>query len=186
MYVWSNSPKYVCTKCKNRIAVADLEEIYQEQLTGYLVSPDQIEAHFATANETIREKTKLLQTAEEELGRIETEDERLYKLYIAEKISEDEFGRRHKPLADRRAALDDELPRLQAELDVLRISNVSSSEALSEAKSLAEHWPSLAFEDRRQIIEAITEKIVIKEGEVEIDLLYRPPFGNRSRLATHP
>jgi len=78
------------------------------------------------------------------------------------------------------------LPRLQAEADVLRISNISTSEAVSEAENLASHWPEMSREDQRQIVEAITERIVIKEGEVEIDLLYQPPFGNRNNLATQP
>lgn len=186
MYVWSNSPKYVCTKCKNRIAIADLEAIYREQLTQYLVSPSEIEAHLAAADETIRQKTQLVRSAEEEMRKIEAEDDRLYRLYVNEKVSEDEFGRRHAPLAARRAQLEEELPRVQAELDVLRISNISKSEAISEAETLAKHWPQMSQEDQRQIVEAITERIVIREAEVEIDLLYRPPFGNRSNLATQP
>ena len=188
MYVWSNSPKYVCKKCKNRIAVADLEAIYREQLTQYLISPDEIEAHFLAANEAIQEKTRLVAAAEEELRKIQLEDDRLYKLYVADRLSEAEFGHRHKPLSERRTQLEEELPRLQAELDVLKISSLSTSEAVQEGGNLAAHWAEMSQEERRQVVETITERIVIRGDEIEIDLLYRPPAPpvNRSTLATHP
>jgi len=186
MYVWSNSPKYVCTKCRNRIAAADLEAIFRDQLTAYAISPQEIEAHFAAADETIKEKTRLVRSLEDERRRLQVEEDRLYKLYVNDQLSQEGFGRRNKPLVERRTQLDDELPRVQAELDVLRISNISTEEAISEAKNLASHWPNMSREDRRQIIEAITERIVVREGEVEIELLYRPPPTNRNSLATNP
>ena len=187
MYVWSNSPKYVCTKCKNRIAVADLEAIYKEQLTQYLVSPEEIEAHFATADDAVAEKTHLVSAAEDELKKLQAEDDRLYKLYVAEQLSAEDFGRRHKPLTERRTQVQDELPRLQAELDALRISRLSTAEAITEARSLASHWPDMTREEKRQIIEVITDRIVIKDNEIEIDLMYQPaPFRNQSTLATQP
>lgn len=185
MYVWSNSPKYRCETCNNKIPVDDLEAVYREQLRQFLLSPEEIDAHAAAAAEAMAEKARLIETTQTELRKIETEDERLYQLYMADGLSKDDFARRHKPLSARRTQLEDELPRLQAELDVLRIGSLSREEALSEAQDLAARWADLAQEEKRQIIESITERIVIGKEEVEIHLL-QMPVGNGADRATRP
>jgi site-specific DNA recombinase len=87
MYVWAESPKYVCPKCRNKIPIADLEFCYRDQLSRFLKSPDQIAAHVEAPNDVLREKETLLGAAEAELKKIEADDERVYQLYLADKIS---------------------------------------------------------------------------------------------------
>src|SRR5262249_51756583 len=70
--------------------------------------------------------------------------------------------------------LEDQVPRLQGEVDFLRIQFLSSDEILSEAKDLWTKWPTLAPEEKRQVIENITESVVIEKGEVAIHLCYLP------------
>jgi site-specific DNA recombinase len=186
MYVWSNSPKYRCESCNNKIPVGDLEAVYREELRHFLLSPEEIDAHAAAAKEAMGEKSSLIEMTETELRKLESEDERLYQLYLANALSKEDFGRRHKPFSARRTQLEDELPRLQAELDVLRIGSLSREDALSDAQDLAERWADLAQEERRQIVEAITERIVIGKEEVEIHLLQIPSVGNGADKATKP
>jgi site-specific DNA recombinase len=50
MYVWAESPKYVCPKCRNKIPIADLEAVYRDQLSQFLLSPDDIKRHIEAAN----------------------------------------------------------------------------------------------------------------------------------------
>ena len=169
--------KYRCPDCNNKIPVDDLEAVYREQLREFLLSPEEIDAHAAAAKDAMREKQTLIETIEAELKKLETEDDRLYQLYMADGLSKDDFARRHKPLSARRNQLEEELPRLQAELDVLRIGSVSREETLSEAQGLAERWSDLAVEEKRQIVESITERIVVGKEEVEIHLLQVSPVG---------
>ncbi len=131
-------------------------------------------------------KQSLIETTEADLRKLEAEDDRLYQLYMADGLSKEDFARRHKPLSARRTQLEEELPRVQAELDVLRIGSLSREETLSEAQGLAERWSELAHEEKRQIIESITERIVIGKEEVEIHLLQVSPVGNGADKATRP
>ena len=98
--------------------------------------------------------------------------------------SKQDFGRLHRPLAERRAQLEEELPRLQASLDVLKIDSLLRSEAASEATNPASHWAEFTFEDKRAIIEAITDKIVIGKEEIALNPLYRPSGPSSVERAT--
>jgi len=174
MYVWTNSPKYVCSACRNKIPVNDLEAVYREQLHGFVLSSEQLAAHYEAADQSAIEREKLIESMQAELKKIEVEDERLYQLYLADGLSKEDFGRRHRPLSERRNQIEEELPRAQAQLDVLRVGIASKGAALHEAKDLWANWDGLEREDKRSVIEAITDRIVIGKEDVEIHLLHLP------------
>ena len=54
------------------------------------------------------------------------------------------------------------------------MNDVSGEEVLSEAGTLYDRWPKLAPDEKRKITEAIIEKIVIGEGEIDLILSYLP------------
>ncbi|MGH6870038.1 MAG: recombinase family protein [Rhizomicrobium sp.] len=186
MYVWAESPKYVCPKCRNKIPIADLEAVYRDQLSQFLLSPTDIAAHLEAANDTIRESEKLVSAGQAELKKLEAEDERLYQLYLADGLSKEDFGRRHKPLSERRAQLEEELPRLQARLDVMRISTLSGAAVIEEAGDLASRWEHFSGDEKRRLVETITDKIVIGKEEVAVNLLYLPAVAETGGKATRP
>ncbi|MBV9064093.1 MAG: recombinase family protein [Alphaproteobacteria bacterium] len=186
MYVWAETPKYICPKCRNKIPIADLESCYRDQLSSFLKSPDQIAAHLEAANDVMREKEALIEAGEAELKRIAAEDEQVYQLYLSGKLSVDGFGERHQPLYERRKQLEDEIPRLQAQLDVMRISATSERATVSEAMDFATRWDQFTPEGKRQLVELITDNIVVGKEEVAINLLYLPAAietGGKATLA---
>jgi site-specific DNA recombinase len=185
MYVWSNSPKYICSGCRNKIPVGDLEAVYRDQLRSFLLSPDEIRAHRKAGDAEAAAQEELVRTAEGELTKIAREEDRLYELYLADSLSKEDFGRRHRPLSERRAQLEDELPRLQARLDAFRIGSISEATAIDEARDLATRWDEMTQEEKRQIVEAITDRIIVGRDDVEIRLLYLPS-GNDADKATRP
>jgi site-specific DNA recombinase len=178
MYVPSNSPKYTCSKCRNKIPIEDLEAIYYEQLKGFLLSPDEIGEFMEQANATLSEKVALLKSLELQANSVKTEMDRLYDLYIHGEIQRDGFGKRYHPLEEQSSQLEDEIPRLLAEIDFLKINYLSDDRVLTDAQSLYTQWPMLVFEDRRSIVEAITEEIIIgnEDGEIEIGFGYFPSY----------
>ena len=57
--------------------------------------------------------------------------------------------------------LDDQIPTLQGELDFLKIQHLSQEEVISEATDLYTRWPALEHEEKRRIVENITQRITI-------------------------
>jgi len=174
MYVPSNTPKYVCPKCRNKIPMTDLEGVFHEQLKTFLFSPEEIANHLAQGDQGIKEREDLLRTLESERASVREEMEKVYRLYVADQLTPEGFGRQYRPLEERFNQLEDEVPRLQGEVDFLKIQHLSSDEVLSEAKDLWKRWPDFGPEEKRQVVENITDKIVIGKDEVTIELCYLP------------
>jgi site-specific DNA recombinase len=175
LYVPSNTPKYVCRRCRRKIPIADLERLFHEQLRGFFFSPEEIAEHLIAANETLVERQQLLAALERERERVGEEMEKVYRLYLADQMSPEGFGLRYRPLEERERELRDEIPRLQGEIDFLTIQHLSSDALIAEAQDLYTRWPELPFGDRRAIVEAVVEKITLGPEEVEINLAYLPP-----------
>ena len=178
MYVPSNSPKYICKKCHNKIPVTDLEGIFHEQLKRFLFSPEDIAAHLREANAMIGEKEEHLRVLEAERERVRRDMDKLYQLYLDDGITKGGFGERYHPLEERLRQIEEELPRTQAEHDLMKITYLSSDQVIADARDLYGRWPELPTEEKRQIIEAITENVIVGKEEVAINLLY-VPFGSK-------
>lgn len=174
MYVRSNSPKYVCQKCLNKIAVTDLEAVFQEQLKAFVFSPTDVAKSLSSADVAIQEREEQLSTVDRESTEVKRQMSGVMRLHLDGKISDDGFAREYKPLEERLRQLEDRIPELQGELDFLRIQRISSDEILSEAKDLSSRWPSLDRAEKRRIIEQITDRITVGKDEVAIDLVYLP------------
>lgn len=174
MYVPSNTPKYVCQSCRNKIPVQDLEAIYQEQLKDFLMSGDEMVKLSADAESDLSERHQLLEHLRKEEGQIRKGTDNLFRLYCDGGITSQSFGERHRPLESRLEEIQSEIPRLEAEIDFLKINILSADEVQHEAKDLASRWSHLSYEERRDIVSTITEGIVIGSDDITINLSYLP------------
>jgi len=174
MYVPTNTAKYTCLSCRNKVPTDDLEAVFFEQLRDFLLSPEDITAHLKQVDETIGQKEEIVSGLRRELEKVNTEMDVVYRLYVEKQISSEGFGKRNRPLEERAKQIEDEIPCLQAEVDVLKISLLSSDENLNAARNLYGQWPKLSFEDKRKIVENIVERITVGDGEISIELYYLP------------
>jgi site-specific DNA recombinase len=170
MYVPSNTPKYICFECRTKIPVEDLERIFHEEIKDFLFSPEKIAEHFQQAQDTIKAKAERVTHLEGERTKVQAEIDKLHDLYQADQIDKKGFGARYRPLAARLAQLEDELPATQADLDALRITELSREEIVAGARDLHSAWATFELEEKRQIVEAITERITVSKDEVSIEL----------------
>jgi site-specific DNA recombinase len=187
MQVRSDSAKYYCLKCKNRIPCDDLEAIFREQLREFFFSPEDIAKALEESDTKVSELKALLATVEGERATVQADMDKIYRAYLADQVSMEGFGRTYKPLEERLGGLEDQIPKLQAELDFLRIQTLSRDELIANAQSLFDRWTDLLPEEKLQIVESVVERITIGKGEVAIDLSYSPSGARNSRnMATRP
>lgn len=170
----SNTPKYVCPWCRNKIPEHDLELVFAEQLKGFFLDPAEIAAHLEANDRVLDEKRSLLASLEAERAGVEREMGQIYRAYIAGSIPSETFGALYVPLEERQGALLMEAPRLQGEIDALALAHSSTEIVVEDARTLYGHWSELAFEEKRLVVETIVERITVGERTVDIDLAFVP------------
>ncbi|MEQ1903124.1 MAG: recombinase family protein [Pirellulaceae bacterium] len=191
MFMSSHSPKYVCRKCRAKIPAEDLEAIFKEQLKDVVLSPQELSNQLNQMDDALIEKEKLVQSAEKELKKVAGDIDVLFDLYRGKSLTRDQFNERHAPLSARKKELDDELPRLQADLDVSKVLTLGKEELASEARDLTERWTDLSEEDKHSIVNNIVDRITIGKDEVEVTLIDIPFLARNQAslssglLATH-
>ena len=176
MYVRSRSPKYICEACNNKIPIVDLEGVFLDELKNYLLSSDKVAAYIERANGALSEKTTLLETLRQQLKTVKQDADKTHELYLAGALTVAQFKERYQPMDDRKHQIEDEIPRVEAEIDLLKIDGLSSKEIMAEAQDLHARWPIMTLEERRKIVEFLVKSIVIGDGEISLNLCYRPSF----------
>ncbi len=174
MHVPSGSFKYVCPKCRAKIPAEDLETVYATQLRTFVFSAEDIAAHLIAADGEVQAQAALLDTLKTERAAVQAEMDKLYRLYLDDGISKPQFVTRYRPLEERLEQLDNEIPRLTAEVDFRTMQILSSAEIVDQAQSLYSRWEHLSRQEKRVIVESITERIIFGENEIQIELNSMP------------
>jgi site-specific DNA recombinase len=175
MYVFHESMLYKCKHCKRRIAVSDIDEIFQHHLKAYLSSIDTTD-YLEQSDQQLQEKKQLLESATKERTKLGKQITTIVQLRMDGELSKDRFKEQYDPLEERIAQLDQQLPALEAEIDVRTIQLLSSETVFQETRNLYEQWPTMVFEQKRAIVEIITTAIEIGDEDITITLAYVPPL----------
>jgi site-specific DNA recombinase len=174
MYAKGASPKYICRKCLNKIPIVDLEAIVYEELKAFFAAPEQVASHLKKAHQNLADKEALLHTHQIEIQNVRDEMNRTHRLYLEGQITSQGFGQFYKPAEERLNRLLSELPKLEAEVAHLKVTDLSVEDVTSEAAKLYSKWPILPIEEKRSILESIVERITIGRDEIDLTLSYIP------------
>lgn len=168
MYVRANSPKYICRKCCNKIPIVDLENIVKGELKLFFGHRDRVSQHLENAARNLTEKTAALEIHRNEIQKVRDEMTRTHRLYLDGQITAQGFGDFYKPAEERLNQLRAELPKLEAEVDLLKVNKLSTDDVVHESDTLHQRWPKMPLDDKRKVVEALIEKLVIGDGEIDI------------------
>lgn len=174
MYVAANNPKYFCRKCRNKIPIVDLENSVRHDLKEFFGNSHRVAGALSDAGRNLAEKTALLDAHRKEIQRVKDEMHQTHQLYLQKNISGEGFRDLYGPAEERFKQLQAELPRLEAEVDVLKVNKLSADDVLRESSSLDAKWPSLSTDDKRRVVEALIEKVVIGTDEIDITFSCTP------------
>ncbi len=158
---------------------------YNSQLKTFLLTDVDVKTYLSNSDEKIQEKEKLLKGVSEKVNIIRKRKNVLVNLRMDGELSKESFMEEFKPLEERLIQLQDTVPELQAEVDFLKIQIASSDVVLKEAKDLYDRWPSLSYENKRNIVETITDKIVVGKEDVSLSLSYLPSFPQNPVKSPH-
>jgi site-specific DNA recombinase len=171
MYTRYNSENYVCHKsCGNLIRKDDLEEIFRSELHSYTVSEKNIDHYFKRLKVILKDREK-------QLGKLKTEKERLNKhienillLHTEGKIPTEAFHSYHQKPYEQLQQVSVSIEEIEQEIQVNSVTKKSTNEVLELAKDLFEKWTTLSHEQKREVIETITDKIIVGKDEIDITL----------------
>jgi len=171
MYVVSNSPKYVCRACKNKIAIDDMNAIFHHELKGFLFSREKVQDYLSDAKNTIQDKQKELEALKKKERTLSEELANMIRLNTKGVLSDDDFPDHYNPVSEQRSQLRTHVAEMESELTNLNQYILDSDQILDETKDLHSRWEHLTFEDKRSIVELIVQDIIVGTEEIEINLL---------------
>jgi len=178
-------PRYRCRNCRNKLNEDVIEKHFLEILNTLIVKPEELKA----SQDVAEERTELESRREllkKELRRIDTRIDALVDLVADKSIDRHVFTERFLPLKERKERLQDELPRIQAEIDHLKTSSTAKDYLIDKVTTFAGMWPVLTYEERRKLIDELVASVEIQKEKLHFTLTYTPPFRALSKGAHTP
>jgi site-specific DNA recombinase len=176
MYMRSNSPAYLCQNCKNKIRPDDLEHIFREQLRNFLFTEGEIEKSLDAERSKIKEYEMQVANHRNRIEELKSKIKNILDLFHNGQIPKEAFNEYHDPLYQEKTQREQSMLELQGMIDSLTMQTLSNDQVLHDARNLHAQWHTFTIEEKRSIIEAITESIVIGKEDIEIHLNYIPTF----------
>lgn len=179
MYLRSNSPKYVCYTCHNKILPEDLEYIFHDQLKQFLHSDERIHTHLNKEKGRVQELETLLSIHEAKRIELKKKIESFIALFHNGQVDQNMFKEYHEPLYTELKQHEESILEIQSTIDSLNLQTLSSDQVLHEARGLNNRWEQYSNEEKRFIIDNITESITIGKEDIEIQLKYIPTLAEQ-------
>jgi len=184
MYARERTGKYHCAQCNRKIPAADLEAIFHSQLSQFLLDDDEVNAFLVHSDRAIIDDEVLLETQREERNKLQREIDVLFDLHSRGEVPTKGFGLRYQPLFDRLQQIEGELVQLQAKIDVAKIGKLNQDQAIDDARSFHSRWPDFDSDRKREIIQLITDEIIVGEDAIDIRLQYPSEAGMSAAKGT--
>jgi hypothetical protein len=153
--------------CRTKIPMVDLDHFFQNELEQFTLSTRGHRRFLPQGSEAVAEQEELLGALLRERERLTKEADKLYHLYQEDALSVDGFRERQRPLEERLAGLGMEIPRLQGEIDFLKVKTVMQDDIVNRTRDLAQNWLTMYLPQKRTVVESLVKRITIHKDIVE-------------------
>jgi site-specific DNA recombinase len=168
-------PRYRCRKCHFKLNEDVIEEHFLRILNTLIVRPEELRAE-QDVDGSIAEKEGRLDLLRREMKKIDARIDTLVDLVGDQTLDRPSFTERFLPLKERKENIQNELPRIQAEIDHLKTSATAKEYLLEQATTFASMWPVLNDKEKRKLSDELISSIEIREETLHFRLAYTPPF----------
>lgn len=131
MYARTDSPKYLCRKCNRKIEIATLESVFHDELKSFFADSTKLAGQIVQAEQNLKQREALIAVNQQAIQKIREEMKQTHRLYVEGHITPQGFGEFYKPAEERLNQLVAELPKLQAEVDLLKVNRLWKPDSAS-------------------------------------------------------
>jgi site-specific DNA recombinase len=167
MYVYTRSPNYSCIKCKNRIGVQALEEIFLDCIGQNVADTGKVYAQIEKAKRKVAELKATSDKIRKEVDLIKAEMKKVYDLYIAGGIDTERFKTLNTPLEERLAEYTQQLARTEGETSATEVSELNAEVIAAEGRSIINVWPDLDLDGKLRLVSLLCSEIRIPHDDPE-------------------
>jgi len=188
MNVRSGNKHYRCSVigCGNKIERTILDQIYKEQLMGYVQSKDKVAEYLKLSHSAIEDKKRLLTVSQNKQTDLKKRIQTIIDLHINNQITKDAFNEYHDEPYNQLQEIKKEILTLETEIQVLDMQKSSIDVVMEEATDLYMNWDKLTDTEKRRIVEMITDRITIgTDDNIHIKLYRLMPERSFSELGTN-
>ncbi len=167
-----SKPYYLCSKCREKIEIQELENILIGSLKNYEFNPkDLVGLPRSSVKNLVKKQNKLRQSLKD----VEKRIDELFELYHKKLINQLLFSEKIKSLEERQMVLMKEIPEIEEEISMLKIRK-QSKVMVNQMKTISETFPKLTFQEQRDIMEELLESIKVDKDRIDINLYFLPVF----------
>ncbi|MGB0177408.1 MAG: zinc ribbon domain-containing protein, partial [Owenweeksia sp.] len=169
MYVL-HSRKYVCPTCRNKIAAADMETIFIEQLRKMVFNPNAVENLLDEVNSEMRDKEKLLASLHKEKSKLKKQLDQLLELQRMGELPLQGFKAHYGPVYEQFEQISEQIPDLETEIHDQQKKEVVSQNAILDTQIICEQWKDYTRDEKKIMINTFIKEIIVNEDDLTIVL----------------
>ena len=167
-------PRYVCRTCRVKINEDVLMAHFKDSLKRIVVTPEQLKDQQQDGGQIIQDKQAQMNILKNNLGGIKLKLDKIIGLFSEGFMDKNLLAENVIELKKRKDEAENEIARLNGEIDYIKTSQIGREYVLSQAASLHDMWDIIDSEGKNNITKKLVNKVILNNGELTFVFVYLP------------